>query len=649
MKISKLIYSFTAALMFLLFAGCSPDDYELSKKDFTAEDLVEGIAYSVSVDQTTNTVTLKSLLGDNYQCYWVTPNGNSQGSEVTLQLPFAGTYEVQFGVDTSGGVVYGDAYQFTLTTNNMSLLKDMLYTYLTGGVGGSKKWVPVDKNYGVGNCSGPVMYCNPSDVLNDGSNIDDLAFENWSPNWDPGFQSWLIPSTDPYMDSNMTFSLDDLNGCTLYEHRGESGTKGNSTGSDRYGKWNLNLSDAKHPTLTFVNSYAMHSSSFDEVCSNYTVNVKLIELTPYIMQLATMRTNSEGSWWIVWNFVAEDVQNGTTIIPTEDPGLLTTSVPVLPTIDNVATKLFTTESNGVNYTGDQMTFTIDADAAYDWKWWNGASSTWDNVVKGDYTRTWTPTWTDSDIEDYELVLGKKSDGTYTYTSGDQTGTFTISGNVMTFDKAITILSVKNDYRTVALTGKEWTILSCEAGSQLQIGIPASKDENGYVNSYLVANLDYKAIGGGTTGATSVSLDQSNNASYLWIEGGSLRLPFWSYGSDGKGLFSDVAKVKLKKGQTITVKFTLDGGVTWTATPKCALIDNNIKTTWEPGCFDLSDAATVNLNGETTVSLTNNTDATQTFTSTCLDLSIQLDGYGTVDLGNDDLSGVNIKITSCTIQ
>lgn len=647
MKLNKYIYGFVAALVMLFTASCSPDDYSLGNKDLTAADLVEGVAYSVTVDQSTNKITLKSLLGDNYQCFWVTPNGDSKGNEITLNLPFSGEYEVQFGVDTRGGVVYGEPYKFTLNTNNMELLKDMLYSYLTGGVGQTKKWVPVDKNYGVGQCSGPVMYCNPSDVLNDGTGVTDLAFENFKPNWDPGFQSWLIPETDPYMDSYMTFGLDNINGCTFDEYRGEAGAKGSSTGNTLNGKWNLNLSDAKHPTLSFTNlAYAMHNLGFDTVCNNYTTNIKILELTPYILQLATMRTNSEGSWWIIWNFVAADVQSGLVSIPTGTPDYLTTTKPVLPTIDDLATKIFTTESNGVTYTGDQMTFTVNDDGAYDWLWWNGASSKWDSVVKGDYTKNWTPKW--GDVSDYELVLAKKSDGTYTYTSGSTSGTCTLNGNVLTFDKEITILTATNDYRTVTLSGKEWTVLSCDPGNLLQIGIPASKDENGNVNSYLVANLNYKSIGG-ATGPTTVAIDNSTINSHMWVENNCLRVAFYHYGSGGSGIFADAAKVKLKKGQTITVKFKITGGITWTGTPKCALIDNNIKTTWEPGCFDLADAATVNLNGETTVTLTNTTDATQTFTPTCLDLSIQLDGYGTIDLGNKDFSGIKMEVTSCTIQ
>ena len=51
-------------------------------------------------------------------------------------------------------------------------------------------------------------------------------------------------------------------------------------------------------------------------------------------------------------------------------------------------------------------------------------------------------------------------------------------------------------------------------------------------------------------------------------------------------------------------------------------------------------------GETTVSLTNTTGSTQTFTATSLDLSVQLDGFG--DYGGS-ADNIDIEIVSCTIQ
>jgi hypothetical protein len=178
---------------------------------------------------------------------------------------------------------------------------------------------------------------------------------------------------------------------------------------------------------------------------------------------------------------------------------------------------------------------------------------------------------------------------------------------------------------VAIEGKTFTILEMNATEGMTLGIPNGNDANGNVTSYMVVNLNTKPIGGGQTGPLVVALTD-DYYEHSWVENGCLRLGFHHYGDGGTGIFKDAASVKLKKNQTIKVTFSLKSGLTWSKTPKCALIDNNIKTTWEQGCFNLEDAATVNTSGETTVTLTNNTGATQKFTPTCLDLSIQLDGY-----------------------
>ncbi len=109
-------------------------------------------------------------------------------------------------------------------------------------------------------------------------------------------------------------------------------------------------------------------------------------------------------------------------------------------------------------------------------------------------------------------------------------------------------------------------------------------------------------------------------------------------------------MKLKKNQTITVTFKIKGGVTWSKTPKCALIDNNIKHHMGTRCVRiLADAEiAVDTNGGETsgFTFTNTTGSTQTFTATCLDLSVQLDGFGDYGGSTDN---INIKIVSCTIQ
>ena len=632
MKLKNIINTCMVAAA-LLFAACSPDEYSLDKPDLQPEDLVAGVAFSVTVDET-NTVTLKSLLPESYNCFWTQPNGRSQGNEVKIQLPFAGTYEVKFGVDTRGGIVYSEPYQFELTTNNMSLLENPLYEYLTGGVGKSKTWVPVDKDYGVGNCTSPMMYCDPDDVLHDGTGSTDIGINHMVPNWDPGFQSWLIPADNAFMDSYMTFSLSDVNGCTITEYRGESGVKGSSTGTTLNGKFNLNVSDKNHPKLSFTDTYLLHHAGADEMCENYTTDLYITELTPYFLQVATMRTNSEGSWWIIWNFIAKDVQDGKVTIPTDDPGYVNPAKPVLPEIDDLTTKIFTTDINGVSYQGEAMTFLASDEAAYDWMWWNGGSSAWGSVVNGNYGSAWAPKWGD-DIADMELTFAKKKDGTYTYTVGEQSGSLEIKDGKLVFDKVVTLFTVNGDERTVELTGKEWQVLKCDPGSEFVIGVPDATDGDGNVNTYLVANLTYKAVGGGQTGPVTVPFDASKANNYIQ-EDKYFRCELYNPWGSGNNAI-DPANVKLKKNQKINVTVKLSG-FTFEKAAKMVLCCNyGEEQGWEPDCFNYSRAITVNGDGSYTVSWTNDTGSTVKWDNgeSALTVTMQYTGYCSVAPGADE--------------
>ena len=664
MKINKILYSFTAMVALLLLVACSPDKYSLGNADFAPEDLVQGKAFSVTVDEK-NTVTLKSLLGDNYYCSWVHPNGRSQGNEVKIQLPFAGKYEVRFGVNTHGGIVYSEPYEFEITTNNMSLLEDPLWTYLTGGVGKSKRWVPVDKDYGVGNCDCPMIYANPDDVLNDGTGSSDIGINHLKPNWSPGFADWFLSggTNNPYMASYMEFTLDDVKGCAIKEFRGETGTAKEAEGTTLEGKWNLNLSDKNHPVLTFTDSYIMHPIGFDGTCANYTTELYITALTPYLLQVATMRTNSEGPWWLVWCFIAEDVQKGDVVIPSDEVNYITPSTPVLPETEDLLTKLYTTDINGVEYVGKEMTFTVSEDAAYDWLWWNGGSSAektidkWESVVKGNYGSAWAPKWGD-DVADIELVLGKEvwldKDGKkksaqtestdkfqgYEYTLGNDAGVYNIDEQKLVFDEEVTFFQVKGDGRTIDLTSKEWQVMKCDPGSELVLGIPAGTDADGNTNSYLVVNLVYKPVTS-STGPTAVPFD----ASKLWF--GLEQSKFfrcqlynpWGGGNDA----IDPANVKLKKDQKISITVQLSG-FTFSQTAKMVLCCNRgSEQSWEPDCFGYSRAIDVNSDGTYTVSWTNDTGSTVKWDdgTSALTITMQFDGYAT--LPDTDYA------THCTVE
>ena len=156
MKIHNHIFTLLAALVMFLMASCSPEDFGFGKKTYSAEDLVEGKAYTVTVQG--NVVKLESKITDCTPL-WITPTGRSQEKSLSVELPFAGDYEVTFGVETPGGIVYGTPYKFTMAQNDFTLLSDNKWflladkDYKTGdalpdaatlSAGVSKKWYPCD-------------------------------------------------------------------------------------------------------------------------------------------------------------------------------------------------------------------------------------------------------------------------------------------------------------------------------------------------------------------------------------------------------------------------------------------------------------------------------------------------------------------------
>lgn len=626
MKLRYLSIALSASLLGV--AACQPDEYDLGGTGYSAADLQQGASYTVAPDAANpNIIHLRSNVKGVTPEWILTDGGTSQKAQVDLNLPFAGTYSVTFGVGTPGGVVYGEPYTFTVQSNDFTMLDNPLWTYLAGGVGKSKTWVPVDKSYGVGNCTGPVMYCNPDDVMNDGSGSTNMAFEAWKPNWDPGFQDWLIPASDPYMGSSMTFGLDATKGCTLTEFRGDA-----NGGQTLNGTFSLSLDDSAHPTISFNGgTFAMHNTGFDAVCDNYTKDIKIVELTPYMLQLATMRTNSEGAWWLIWNFVAKEVQEGAVVIPVEEVPVEAATVGEIAD-NNLAKSLFTQDIDGVEATLSSVTLNFNQDQPYGFYWWNGGSSAWEASAEADYgKKEWYPAATSTNIEDFALILTKAADGTYKFEEEEAgiSGTFTIDGNDLIFSRNVVFFSADG---IEMATNKLTVVKASSVDNEYYFAVPSETNAAGQVCKYLYANLKQKAIGGAASGPVEIAIDQTKISwGYGDTGGKAIRVTLYNTWSGPTDAF-DIAKAKLKKGKTLKVSFQITSGVTWVegAAPKAILRHNvaglGVGSDWFG--FGEADAVAINKSGVTTLSLTNDTGSAADFSTGSLQIVIQIDSANT---------------------
>lgn len=646
-------YSFLAAAgIFTLASACSADDYSLDAVSVTADQLVEGQAFNITPDASNpNVIHLTSNM-KGMTPIWVTPQGRSQKADFTIDLPFAGDYEVTFGVMTKGGPVYGNPYKFNVPQNDFGMLSDDIWTNLAGGVDENgnntpKKWVPMDKSYGVGYGSSPMMYLDPEHVNNDGVENKDLMFgsDNWTPNWDPGFQSWLIPADDPYMNSYMIFGLDAAKGCTLVQKRADE--------AEITGTFTLNISDAKRPVITFNDgTYAMHNAGMDATCANYTQDIKIIECTPYVLQLATMRTNSEGAWWLVWNFVAADVQDGTVSIPL-GPELVEEAAPELPAVGNLAEGLFTVAGADATYIASKVTYHLDEETPYDILQWDGTGTNkW--LPEGLYGTLQFPAYDDS----FDLTFTRSDYGVeLTNSVVDEFKTnFFVSGNTVTFNDEVTLLKSGD----AEIAGKEFTVFKCNVDDGLVIGVPYGTDQYGNVNRYLVANLIPEPVGGAVTGPTVIAFDNSALSPYVDNDNGvSLRFDLYNTWAGDRTWPVDISAIKVKKKKVLKITFKLNG-VEWNdgAAPVAVLCHNVGAGLWpsaDGSGFNDATAVAVNTTpgGETTL-VYDNTNGTETvsFAEGCLSVCIQQKGLVATPLnedGNVDLDVASVEITSITIE
>ena len=430
MKINKYILAFTAFVM-MLFAACSPEDNSLGSKNLTSADLAQGLAFTITPDtDNPNIIHLKSLLS-GYTVIWETPQGRSQSSDVDLKIPFPGDYYVRFGVETRGGIVFSDSTKFTVSTTYLGFVSDKLWTCLSGGVGKSKKWIPNDYAYvdadGYKMAAGELTYADPSTTV---------EYNNWAANWDPGKG---VTGDAGIFNSSMTFSLSEKDGAKVSIVNETSGATENTRGTY--------MLDADNHTLTFNDCSILHTQSWDSKSSNWSIKLKVLKLTDNFLQLAIWRdTSTEGTWWMVLNFVSEDFKNN---YVKEEPTI------TLP--DNWQNSMQQSVITTVKWT-------LNTESPYNWVKSDGTfENSWNSPA--DYPNWGQGTWSADRLSNFSMTLNSADKSvTFTDIEGKETsGTYSIGD-----DGWITFTDVQVPSFDIT-TGGGWSIgFAGEGNTKLRV-------------------------------------------------------------------------------------------------------------------------------------------------------------------------------------
>ncbi|MCD8313317.1 MAG: hypothetical protein LUC24_04075 [Bacteroidales bacterium] len=447
MKLYNYIYILVAGLM-LCFAGasCTPEKFEAGAVDVSPEDLVEGIAFSITHDASNpNIIYLKSLMDPSYLALWEHPQGRSEGSEVTLKMPFAGTYEVTFGVQTRGGVVYGEPTTFKVDDFCADFVSDDLWTYLSGGVGNSKKWVLDTDADGLSRYfAGPVTFYGLDDSWETVTGGETVDGDSWS--WGASYSDvagWQFPSYN--MDwGYMEF---DLNGGSNVH------VVMNDLDYDQTGTYML---DTDNHTISFTDCQLLHDSTNDSQVAAWSGTMKLLSLTETYMQIAVERVSDP--CLLSFNFISEDYRDSWT------PG--GTGEVETPTLADDWRDYVEPKTNKV------ITYTLSEDNPYDWCSLDGSRL----GIGGSFD--------DSALDmTFELNSGE---GTYTLTTPEgeaYTGTYELSNDgVYTFSDALPTVAISSDVTFRANSDNTLRILSYEtddytgALTDLWLGSEISDDQ-----------------------------------------------------------------------------------------------------------------------------------------------------------------------------
>lgn len=397
--------------------SCTPDDFDLGNMDVNPDDLVEGIAFKIEHDpQNPNIVYLTSLMDSRYTPLWDHPQGRSQANKVTLKIPFEGTYEIKFGVQTRGGIVFGEPATFTIDNFYAGFVDHEMWELLAGGVGQEKTWyLDLDEEGLSRYFVGPLFFYGMDDSWETVTEGKTVEGDSW--NWKPDYKgnTWLMAAGDY---GTMTFSLKD--GATVRVDHKMLANRGVETGTY--------MIDTDNYTMRMNDASPLHNAERDGHVVDWG-NIRILSLTEDYMQLAVIRDkvlSGEDPCLLVYNFIAKDYKDNW--VPGDQPD------PEPPYEGNANDDLTTSTTTSKKWA-------LSLNTPYNWtnlagEFLNG----WSNP--SDYLST---TWASYDadlIRNISLTLDKTgaNAGNYVFTDGSNTriaGSYSIDeNNNIVFDKVI---------------------------------------------------------------------------------------------------------------------------------------------------------------------------------------------------------------------
>ncbi|WP_435137038.1 hypothetical protein [Formosa sp. A9] len=505
------------------FVSCSDDDHQLGEK-LDPSELEFTVVQDYAIDEGGNTVVLTNNTPQTV-AYWNYQTGTSNKNQLTVQYAFAGEYTIQFSATTDGGLVEAVPVTITVTENNLNYVSDPLWTSLSGGVGENKSWIPDNGQYGM--APGFLSYADPANGTPE--------FDNFTTNWEPEGLPPGSTEDDVDWDAIMNFSLDGGPFMTVYD--GE----GNLTESGTY------FLDKDAKTLTTSDATILRPENYIANASNWNNDLQIVTLDENQLRIAVFRTNDEGDWWYIWNYVSKDYADNYVPEETgpEEPDLPEGWEDTISEITTTAIEWKLSESNPLdwaNLDGSMMNGWQNPEDYPDWL------GTPDTAVYGGFSMT-------MDSADNTVVF-VTPDGTTTE------GTYTVSNSgIYSFSIPVPTFPLINWANFAPDANNQLRILDIKTNTNgnitdLWLGAVDNVDEPGQYTAYhLVPNAGNS---GGADQPKELAVDNSKILFGDLENNGNFRIEIFNEFGSGTAGDPPIDLSELVFSESMEITFTLNG-------------------------------------------------------------------------------------------